>query len=200
MNHVVTLLMVTMVGAVIGWITNIFAIKLLFRPLTPIRIPFTPFTIVGLIPKRRNEIATTIAEVVSQELLSVDDLINETITDEDLQQIKGYVKEKIKVVIDEKTAMIPFPFKGMIQGPVEQMIDHEVDQGLNEVMINIKEMVKTRLTIEELIERNINALDLEELERLVLKIAKKELRHIEWLGFFLGGIIGLIQGILLMYI
>ena len=69
MNHVVTLLMVTMVGAVIGWITNIFAIKLLFRPLNPIRIPFTPFTIVGLIPKRRNEIATTIAEVVSQELL-----------------------------------------------------------------------------------------------------------------------------------
>ncbi len=32
MNHVVTLLMVTMVGAVIGWITNIFAINLLFRP------------------------------------------------------------------------------------------------------------------------------------------------------------------------
>ncbi|MDO4925027.1 MAG: DUF445 family protein [Turicibacter sp.] len=200
MNHMITVLILTIVGALIGWITNIFAIKLLFRPLKPIHIPLTPFTIVGLIPKRRNELAKTIADVVAHELLSIEDLIDETITDEDLHHIKGYVKRKIKVVIDEKTAIIPFPFKGMIQGPIEQMIDHEVDQGLDEVIINIKDIVQTRLNIEQLIEKNINALDLKELEQIILKIAKKELRHIEWLGFCLGGVIGLIQGIILMYL
>lgn len=200
MNHMITVLILTIVGALIGWITNIFAIKLLFRPLKPIHIPLTPFTIVGLIPKRRNELAKTIADVVAHELLSIEDLIDETITDEDLRHIKGYVKRKIKVVIDEKTAIIPFPFKGMIQGPIEQMIDHEVDQGLDEVIINIKDIVQTRLNIEQLIEKNINALDLKELEQIILKIAKKELRHIEWLGFCLGGVIGLIQGIILMYL
>ena len=200
MNHMITVLILTIVGALIGWVTNIFAIKLLFRPLTPIHIPLTPFTIVGLIPKRRNELAKTIADVVAHELLSIEDLIDETITDEDLHHIKGYVKRKIKVVIDEKTAIIPFPFKGMIQGPIEQMIDHEVDQGLDEVIINIKDIVQTRLNIEQLIEKNINALDLKELEQIILKIAKKELRHIEWLGFCLGGVIGLIQGIILMYL
>lgn len=200
MNHMITVLILTIVGALIGWITNIFAIKLLFRPLKPIHIPLTPFTIVGLIPKRRNELAKTIADVVAHELLSIEDLIDETITDEDLHHIKGYVKRKIKVVIDEKTAIIPFPFKGMIQGPIEQMIDHEVDQGLDEVIINIKDIVQTRLNIEQLIEKNVNALDLKELEQIILKIAKKELRHIEWLGFCLGGVIGLIQGIILMYL
>lgn len=200
MNHMITVLILTIVGALIGWVTNIFAIKLLFRPLKPIHIPLTPFTIVGLIPKRRNELAKTIADVVAHELLSIEDLIDETITDEDLHHIKGYVKRKIKVVIDEKTAIIPFPFKGMIQGPIEQMIDHEVDQGLDEVIINIKDIVQTRLNIEQLIEKNINALDLKELEQIILKIAKKELRHIEWLGFCLGGVIGLIQGIILMYL
>lgn len=200
MNHMITVLILTIVGALIGWITNIFAIKLLFRPLKPIHIPLTPFTIVGLIPKRRNELAKTIADVVAHELLSIEDLIDETITDEDLHHIKGYVKRKIKVVIDEKTAIIPFPFKGMIQGPIEQMIDYEVDQGLDEVIINIKDIVQTRLNIEQMIEKNINALDLKELEQIILKIAKKELRHIEWLGFCLGGVIGLIQGIILMYL
>ena len=200
MNHMITVLILTIVGALISWVTNIFAIKLLFRPLKPIHIPLTPFTIVGLIPKRRNELAKTIADVVAHELLSIEDLIDETITDEDLHHIKGYVKRKIKVVIDEKTAIIPFPFKGMIQGPIEQMIDHEVDQGLDEVIINIKDIVQTRLNIEQLIEKNINALDLKELEQIILKIAKKELRHIEWLGFCLGGVIGLIQGIILMYL
>ena len=33
MNHMMTILILTIVGALIGWITNIFAIKLLFRPL-----------------------------------------------------------------------------------------------------------------------------------------------------------------------
>ena len=200
MNPMITVLILTIVGALIGWMTNLFAIKLLFRPIKPIHLPLTPFTIVGLIPKRRNELAKTIAEVVANELLSIEELIDETINDEDLHHIKGYVKRKIKGVINEKITIIPFPFKGMIQGPIEQMIDVEVDQGLDEVIINIKDIVQTRLNIEQLIEKNINALDLNELEQIILKIAKKELRQIEWLGFFLGGVIGLIQGVILMYL
>ncbi|MTL62540.1 DUF445 domain-containing protein, partial [Turicibacter sanguinis] len=35
MNHFFTVLLLTVVGALIGWITNIFAIKLLFRPIKP---------------------------------------------------------------------------------------------------------------------------------------------------------------------
>ena len=46
------------IGAVIGYCTNYGAVKMLFRPLTPIRIgkftlPFTP----GVIPKRKKELA-----------------------------------------------------------------------------------------------------------------------------------------------
>ena len=157
MNHMMTILILTIVGALIGWITNIFAIKLLFRPLHPIKIPFTPFVLIGLIPKRRAELAKTIGEVVAHELLSVEELIDETVTDEDLREIKGYVKRKIKTVIDEKMSMVPFPFKAMIQGPIDQMIDEEVDQGLNEVIVNIKDIVQTRLNIEQLVEKNINS-------------------------------------------
>lgn len=200
MNHLMTVLILTIVGALIGWVTNVFAIKLLFRPLKPIKIPFTPIVFIGLIPKRREELAKTIGEVIAHELISVEELINETITDEDLQEIKGYVKRKIKTVIDEKISIIPFPFKAMIQGPINQMINEEVDQGLNEVILNIKDIVQIRLDIKQLVEKNINALDLKELEQIILKVAKKELRYIEGLGCCLGGLIGLIQGIILMYL
>ncbi len=200
MNHMMTVLILTIVGALIGWITNIFAIKLLFRPLKPIKIPLTPFTIIGLIPKRRKELAKTIGEVVANELISIDELLDETVTNDDLSHIKSYVKQKIKAVIDEKMSIVPFPFKSMIQAPIDQMIEVEVDQGLDEIIINIKDIVHTRLNIATLVEKNINALDLKELEQIILKVAKKELRHIEWLGFCLGGIIGLVQGIILMYL
>jgi len=200
MNHLITVLILTIVGALIGWITNILAINLLFRPLKPIKIPFTPFVILGLIPKRRAELAKVIAEVVAHELISVDEMLEEAIRDEDLQHIKGYVKRKIKVVISEKISIIPFPFKSMIQAPIDQMIEMEVDQGLNDIIINIKDIVQTRLNIESFVEKKINAFDLTEIEQIILKVAKKELRYIEIIGFCLGGIIGLIQGIILMYL
>lgn len=200
MNHLMTVLILTIVGALIGWITNILAIKLLFRPLKPIKIPFTPFVILGLIPKRRAELAKVIGEIVAHELISVDEMLEEAIKDEDLQGIKGYVKRKIKVVISEKISIIPFPFKSMIQAPIDQMIELEVDQGLDDIIINIKDIVQMRLDIEAFVEKKINAFDLSKLEEIILKVAKKELRYIEIIGFCLGGIIGLIQGIILMYL
>lgn len=200
MNHLITVLILTIVGALIGWITNILAIKLLFRPLKPIKIPFTPFVILGLIPKRRAELAKVIGEIVAHELISVDEMLEEAIKDEDLQGIKGYVKRKIKVVISEKISIIPFPFKSMIQAPIDQMIELEVDQGLDDIIINIKDIVQMRLDIEAFVEKKINAFDLSKLEEIILKVAKKELRYIEIIGFCLGGIIGLIQGIILMYL
>ena len=49
-----------------------------------------------------------------------------------------------------------------------------------------------------MIEEKINQLNLKELEELILAIAKKELKHIEYLGGIIGLIIGLFQGILLL--
>ncbi|HHT66442.1 MAG TPA: DUF445 family protein, partial [Clostridiales bacterium] len=48
------------VGALIGWFTNYLAVKMLFRPIRPWRIPLTKIELQGLIPKRREEIAVTI--------------------------------------------------------------------------------------------------------------------------------------------
>lgn len=59
------------IGAVIGYITNDIAVKMMFRPHTEKhlfgrRVPFTP----GLIPKERPRLARAIRDVLDQELLS----------------------------------------------------------------------------------------------------------------------------------
>ena len=58
-------------GAIIGYVTNRIAIKMLFRPLNPkrvfgIRVPLTP----GIIPRNRFDLARTIGRMVSEQLLS----------------------------------------------------------------------------------------------------------------------------------
>lgn len=65
------LLIGTAAGAIIGGITNGIAIKMLFRPLNPVKIgnytlPFTP----GVIPKERKRIASKVGQVISEELLN----------------------------------------------------------------------------------------------------------------------------------
>jgi uncharacterized membrane-anchored protein YjiN (DUF445 family) len=63
------------VGAVIGWVTNDIAIRMLFRPLKEIRVfglrvPFTP----GIFPKERYRLARSIGRMVSRELITEDAL------------------------------------------------------------------------------------------------------------------------------
>lgn len=45
------LAVLAIIGAFIGWMTNVFAIKLLFRPLQPVNI--LGIKLQGLIPKRK---------------------------------------------------------------------------------------------------------------------------------------------------
>ena len=51
-----------------------------------------------------------------------------------------------------------------------------------------------------MVEDRINAFEMEKIEDIILSIAKKELKHIERLGGILGGLIGLIQGIIVIMI
>ncbi|EFV00472.1 hypothetical protein HMP0721_2471 [Pseudoramibacter alactolyticus ATCC 23263] len=64
-----------LIGAVIGYITNYIAIKMLFRPLTPKmifgrRLPFTP----GIIPRRKAQLADALGKAVFAKFFNWDDL------------------------------------------------------------------------------------------------------------------------------
>lgn len=89
------------VGAIIGGITNGIAIKMLFRPLHPVKIggytlPFTP----GVIPKERERIAKKVGDVISKELLNEavlkEWLLKEEIYEQIRDRVKAYLAEAKK--------------------------------------------------------------------------------------------------------
>ena len=64
-----------LLGALIGYLTNYIAVKMLFRPYTPKKLfgktlPFTP----GIIPKRKGALAKAIGNAVGHKLFTGDDL------------------------------------------------------------------------------------------------------------------------------
>ena len=66
------LLLMTGMGAFIGWITNRIAIRMLFRPYRPWGIG--RFSLQGLLPARQQELARVVGETVAKELLPQDKL------------------------------------------------------------------------------------------------------------------------------
>jgi len=201
MNNFITILILTIVGGLIGWITNILAIKLMFRPIKPIKIPILNIEILGLIPKRKNEIASNIGEVISNELLSIDDILNQALnTNSNGESFNSHITNKVKSIINEKLNIIPMPFRMMATPYIDEILNKEVPDAINEISIDLLSKAKENVNIQEIIEEKINQLDLEKLEDIIIKVAKKELKHIEILGLILGAIIGVLQGILVIFL
>lgn len=82
------------IGAVIGYITNDIAIRMLFRPHTAkylfgIKIPFTP----GIIPKEKGRIAASIGGAISANLMNREVLEKNLLSEEMIDKIQGAIEE-----------------------------------------------------------------------------------------------------------
>ncbi|MEW9122060.1 MAG: DUF445 family protein [Thermotaleaceae bacterium] len=195
----VKLLILASIGAVIGWVTNLLAIKLIFRPLQPIEVPLFHFRIQGLIPKRKAEIAKSIGDIVETELVSVEEIIGKFIEDENKSEILFTVKRRIKRVAEQKLpAFIPGSFKTMILDYIDDIIDKEAESAITELIESQIHKASSRIKISEIIEEKVNNFEMEKLEQIILAIAKRELKHIEVLGGIIGFFIGLIQGVIIL--
>ncbi|RKD32587.1 hypothetical protein BET03_10620 [Thermohalobacter berrensis] len=191
--------MLAIIGALIGWFTNIIAIKLIFRPIEPIVIPILNLKVQGLIPKRREEIAKSIGEVIEEELISIEEIIDKVIEKENLSDIVFVIKRKINEVLkDRLPAIIPTTFKNIIYSYVDDLVDKEGEKILKDLAEKMVHKATTKVRLSNLVEEKINSFELERIEKIVLSVAKKELKHIEVLGGILGFLIGTIQGILVI--
>lgn len=88
------------VGAVIGYFTNSIAVKMMFRPLHPVKIgdftlPFTP----GLIPKGKSRLAKAIGTTVGEQLLTKESLTESLLSD----SMKEKIADDIKEFLQEQT-------------------------------------------------------------------------------------------------
>ncbi len=187
------------VGAFIGWMTNVFAIKLLFRPLN--RVNILGIKIQGLIPKRKKDIAINIGETVENELVSAEEIIDKMIEQTDKKAIIDEIRTRILGIVDKKIPIITPPtMRNMILSFVNDSIDENAENMMNEISEKIVHHATEQVSISELIQQKIMDFPLEKLETIIMSIAKKELKHIEYLGGVIGFLIGIIQGLIILNI
>ena len=89
-----------LIGAGIGYVTNYIAVKMMFRPLKPVKLgkytlPFTP----GIIPKNKERIAISIGNSISDNLLT-EETLREALLSEDIKQ---EIREKVIDFLNNQT-------------------------------------------------------------------------------------------------
>lgn len=191
----IKLALIVGIGAMIGWITNYVAIKMLFRPYKEIN--FGLFKIQGLIPKRKHEIAISIADTVQKELISLKD-VTSTLDGEELEARMGNMIDKI---LDEKLEgelTKKFPMLAMFMSEdmlkkIKNMIKTSILENKDTIIEMFSNYLEEKVSFRDIIITNVDGFSLEKLEDITYSLAKKELKHIEVVGAVLGGIIGFFQ-------
>lgn len=186
------LLAVPLISAMIGYLTNVVAIKMLFHPREPIGI--FGLEIQGLLPRRQEAIANKIGEVVERELLSVDDLVDQFSNPEMQDKIVKLVAEKVRTRLEEAMPrLVPQNLARILGDLVEGILVRESRNLVPQVTESAGRHLTEEIRVSEIVRNRILSFEVMQLEGLVREVASRELRMIEVMGGILGFLIGLIQ-------
>ncbi|HAT4211129.1 TPA: DUF445 family protein [Clostridium perfringens] len=192
-----------LIGAVIGYITNWLAIKMLFRPreakyIFGMKLPFTP----GLIPKEKSRIANKVGETVGTHLLNSDSLSKALKDDKIKAKFNEVAKEKINQVINSNSTLEEslkntlgenyYALKGSMIDNIAKTILESIqeEEFKNKVKFYIVDSIKERLNknpekIIDFINSNkfreviINTLEEEKTRDIIGKALLKEVKSLE---------------------
>lgn len=200
-SGLIKLAAIPLISALIGWLTNALAVKMIFRPHRPIRI--LGLTIQGLVPKRQGDLAHSIGKTVERHLISHNDVMDVLNAKESLQALNGMVRERISTFLKTKLVVMN-PLIGAFMSPslmkkIEGTLVEEFEALAPEMIGKMMERMEDKLDFQAIVEEKVRGFDLDRLEQIIFEIASRELKAIEILGGVLGFIIGIIQvGLILL--
>ena len=165
---------------------------MLFRPVNPRKILF--FTVQGVFPRRKDVMAERLADTIERELLSKENLLDAMFSEEAQEEIKGKL---MTILMGAIKGRIPPMAKMLLGENIEEVIKdyfkkHQ-DELFDQLMDVIKENGMSSIDIKTLVQNRIDALDFVEFEEIIFGLMKRELKHVEIIGLFLGGFIVVLQ-------
>jgi uncharacterized membrane protein YheB (UPF0754 family) len=196
---IIILTAIPLVSALIGWITNLLAVKMIFRPRKEISV--LGLRIIGVIPKRRNELAQKIAETVERELISHRDIHAILQTPEFHSRMGQVIREKLDSFIAEKIAgnsLLTLLVNPDLVSNVSDVLMEELQKMFPEMVDSLFEAVEDKVDFKRIIRNRIEEYDLIKLEKIIYSIASRELKSIEVMGGVIGFIIGMVQSAMLL--
>ena len=189
------LFLLPLIAALIGWMTNYIAVKMLFHPKEPKKI--VGITFHGVFPKRQNILAEKLGQLVADELFSVSDVsakIKEfAISDEAMNEVGKRIEMTIRNKLVQAFPMLAMFLTDEMVEKVTGLFKNELKDFLSATSQGMGEKLEENLNVEAMVKEKVNAFSSEKLEKLLNQLMKKEFKFIELVGAILGFLIGCLQ-------
>jgi len=188
-----------LIGALIGWLTNYIAIKMLFHPREEWRLFF--IRIQGVFPKRQNDFARKLGQIVSEELVSVEDLtahLKEKATSEAvLNHIAMRLEEGIATRLPRAFPMLAMFMSSDMVEKIKSFLMVQIGSLNEELIDRLSGELEEELDVHKIVEEKVAAFSSDKLEELLFSIMRREFKFVEMVGAVLGFLIGVVQVLLL---
>ena len=189
------IILVPLISAFIGWVTNWIAIKMLFHPRQPINV--LGFPVQGIFPKRQQQFAEKLGKLVSDELLSFKE-ISHKITDPSnidrlLPLVDEHIEHFLKVKLKETMPMISMFIGEKTIAQLKGVFMEELQTLFPVLMEKYMDNLQDQLDLEKIVVDKVSNFSSDKLEEILMAIMAKEFRFVEILGGVVGLLIGLVQ-------
>ena len=185
-------------AALIGWITNYLAIKMLFHPHQPKKI--LGLTFQGVFPKRQAQIAEKLGDLVANELFSMQDVAQKiedlSTQPEVLEEVGKRIEKTIRGKLISAFPMLSMFLSDEMIEKVTNLFKGELEDFLRVSAQGLAVKMEDSVDIQGLVREKVQAFSSNKIEELLIGFMEKEFRFIEKIGAVLGFLIGCIQVIL----
>lgn len=188
-------------GVLVGYFTNLVALKLIFRPLNPIKIG--KLVIQGMFIRRQKEVATEYSKIVASKIITIENIFEYIIRGPGSEKLETIVCKQIEYTINETA--------GLLRSLVEistgsQLFIHIRNiacfRFMQELPMNIRQVfgyAENALDLEHILRHKMIGLTPLEFESFLRPVFKEDETKLILIGALLGGLAGLLQYFIFFY-
>ncbi len=187
-------ILIPIISALVGWVTNVLALKMTFFPLEYIGVK--PFGWQGIIPSKAQKMATISVDLMTSKLVNVTDIFSQVdpkiVSDEMQSGILKLSKEITDEIMLSQAAPIWKNIPQAARDVVYYKLADDLPEIIEQIMLDIKTDITSLFDLKALVLsvlKNDKAL----INQIFLGVGKNEFRFIELSGLYFGFLFGLVQ-------
>ncbi len=185
-------------GLIVGYLTNVLALKLIFEPLEPINI-LGVYKFQGLFLKRQKEVAREYAKVVTQKILPTEAMTEYLVRGPAASKLALIINREVNNLVDnvvEDMAGASRPIFTLVAGKrmeiAKNIVMFHFMRELPIVVKQTEEYAETALDLENTLAERMGDLSFREFEEFLRPVFQED----EWILILVGAILGMCAGIL----
>jgi len=188
-------------GILVGYTTNYVAIKLIFRPLNPIKLGNV--VVQGVFIRRQVEVSTEYSKIVASKIITIENIFEYIIRGPGSEKLKLIVQKQIEKTIDQTTGLL----KSLVEITSGSKLFIHIRniacfRFMQELPMNIRHVfgyAENALNLEQILRQKMIGLSSMEFEAFLRPVFKEDEFKLFVIGAIIGGIAGLLQYFIAFY-